>query len=83
MDIFNNDHEVWQFGGLTIENHTDCIVIVGDVEIPKNVQGKTQAKALYEFAKQLQSRFEELNDDELSGTKSTQEPTKTIQNPFA
>lgn len=82
MDIFNNDHEVLQLGSLTIENHPDCVVIAGDVEIGKNIHGKAQAAALYDFAKALVARFDEL-DDEPESTPPSQQATKTIQNPFA
>lgn len=83
MDIFNNDHEVLQLGSLTIENHTDCIVIAGDVEINKSLDGKQQAVMLYNFAKQLLERFEMLDEQELSNVKQPHIPTKSVQNPFA
>lgn len=61
MNIFNNDSEVLQIGALTIENQTECVVISGDVQIGKDQIGKEQAHALYEFAKSLCARFDEID----------------------
>lgn len=81
MDIFNNDHQVLQLGNLTIENHHDSVLIVGDVEIGKSLDGKHQAQLLYDFAKALLERFDELDDTELSA-QHPQNPSKLVQNPF-
>ncbi|MDO4700302.1 MAG: hypothetical protein Q4A69_06425 [Moraxella sp.] len=82
MDIFNNDHEVLQLGSLTIENQHDCVVIVGDVQIDKSLDGKKQAAMLYDFAKALLTRFDELDEHELSKPKDPQTPSKNVKNPF-
>lgn len=81
MDIFNNDSEVLQIGALTIENHTDCVVIVGDVQIDKTATGRQQAQALYQFAKQLVDTLEQCQDD--TDDLVQPKPSKTLPNPFA
>lgn len=82
MDIFNNDHEVLQLGGLSIENHLDGVLIVGDVQIDKNLAGKQQAQALYDFAKQLMARFEALGDEELQQESPQVQSAQFVANPF-
>lgn len=62
MDIFNNDSEVLQIGGLTLENGMDSVLITGDLQIEKSVLGRQQARALYEFMQDLMTRFEALDD---------------------
>ena len=62
MDIFNNDSEVLQIGGLTLENGMDGVLIVGDLQIEKSVLGRQQARALYEFMQELMVKFETLDD---------------------
>lgn len=62
MDIFNNDSEVLQIGGLTLENGMDSVLITGDLQIDKSALGRQQARALYEFMQDLMTRFEALDD---------------------
>ncbi|MDO4450348.1 MAG: hypothetical protein Q4B79_05240 [Moraxella sp.] len=62
MDIFNNDSEVLQIGGLTIENGMDSVLITGDLQIDKSALGRQQARVLYEFMQDLMTRFEALDD---------------------
>lgn len=82
MDIFNNDSEILQIGALTIENQYDSVIIAGDVEIEKTQDGKAQAVALYEFAKNLLAQFDDL--DELPATSTPKKSlANIIKNPFA
>lgn len=79
MNIFDNDHEVLQIGALTFENQYDSVIISGDVEIFKTAQGKEQAQALYDFAKQL---VEKLDKAELQAEPPKSAPVKVVENPF-
>lgn len=79
MDIFNNDHEALQIGSLTFENQWDSVIISGDVQIFKTPQGKEQAQALYDFAKQLVAR---LDSSELTDEPPAPMPINQVANPF-
>lgn len=80
MNIFDNDHEVLQIGNLTIENGTQSLLITGDVELTKTTTGKEQARALYEFAQALMTKFDTM-DDLSSEPPQYKEPT-FVDNPF-
>lgn len=79
MDIFHNDHEVLQIGGLTIENQLGSVIITGAIEITGDDAGKQQAQALLEFAQALRDACDGLNVNEQV---QAQAP-KWIDNPFA
>lgn len=84
MEIFQNDSQALQIGALTIENQLDSVVISGDVEIAKTANGKEQAQALYDFAKNLLDTLAQLEKDggllaELPKT----DDADTVENPFA
>lgn len=81
MDIFNNDSEVLQIGGLTLENGMDSVLITGDLQIEKSVLGRQQARALYEFMQALMVKFETLDDLPERLSDDTQQAT-WVDNPF-
>lgn len=81
MDIFNNDSEVLQIGGLTIENGMDSVLITGDLQIEKSVLGRQQARALYEFMQELMVKFETLDDLPERLSDDTQQAI-WVDNPF-
>lgn len=81
MDIFNNDSEVLQIGGLTLENGMDGVLIVGDLQIEKSVLGRQQARALYEFMQELMVKFETLDDLPERLSDDTQQAI-WVDNPF-
>lgn len=80
MNIFENDHEVLQIGALTFENQYDSVIITGDVEIFKNQNGKEQAQALYDFAKNL---LESLEKADLTTQMPPTKEAGVVDNPFA
>lgn len=80
MNIFDNDHEVLQIGNLTIENGTQSLLITGDVELTKTTTGKEQARALYEFAQALMTKFDALHD--LSDEPPEYKEVTVVDNPF-
>lgn len=63
MNIFENDHEVLQIGSLTFENQYDSVIIVGDVQIGHDDDGRKKAQALYEFAKNLLESMDKPKQD--------------------
>lgn len=81
MDIFNNDSEVLQIGGLTLENGMDSVLITGDLQIDKSALGRQQARALYEFMQELMVKFETLDDLPERLSDDTQQAT-WADNPF-
>lgn len=81
MDIFNNDSEVLQIGGLTLENGMDGVLIVGDLQIEKSALGRQQARALYEFMQELMVKFETLDDLPERLSDDTQQAI-WVDNPF-
>lgn len=82
MDIFQNDSQILQIGGLTIENGETSLIISGDVEIEKTQLGKQQAEILYDFAKNLLQTFETTHSLPESLPKK-QAKNDEIENPFA
>ncbi len=84
MEIFQNDSQALQIGALTIENQLDSVVISGDVEIDKTINGKAQAQALYDFAKNLLDTLTKLEQDGklLDETPQAVSPD-SVDNPFA
>lgn len=81
MDIFNNDSEVLQIGGLTLENGMDSVLITGDLQIDKSALGRQQARALYEFMQELMVKFETLDDLPERLSDDTQQAI-WVDNPF-
>lgn len=84
MEIFQNDSQALQIGALTIENQPDSVVISGDVEITKTANGKEQAQALYNFAKNLLDTLNELEKDgKLLNELPQADDADVVDNPFA
>lgn len=89
FNVFENDHQVLSIGGLSIENHTDEIVIYGDVQIDKTQAGLEQAQALLRFAQDLVTAIQACQEKVVCQEKVANTQTDEtgdldeIDNPFA
>lgn len=83
FNVFENDHQVLSIGGLSIENHTDEIVIYGDVQIDKTQAGLEQAQALLRFAQDLVTAIQACQEKVANTQTDETGDLDEIDNPFA
>lgn len=77
---YDNEADVLQVGGLTIENRLDRITIDGDIDLTMDQAGLRQARELYQLLGAAVARLEAQRD--LPEQLPAPQVTKTA-NPFA